>query len=73
METILSLLTISLLLVIVIIAVLLWAIRGGQFDDLEGPSWRVVMDDDRHPQRNTKARERPKRHDLDQGTDGPQT
>jgi len=27
--------------------VLLWAVRSGQFEDLEGPAWRVIMDDDR--------------------------
>lgn len=25
---------------------LLWAIRSGQYDDLEGPAFRVLMDDD---------------------------
>lgn len=24
----------------------LWAIRSGQFDDMEGPSQRILMDDD---------------------------
>ena len=24
----------------------LWAVRTGQFDDLEGPAHRIVMDDD---------------------------
>ena len=33
---------------------LLWAVRSGQFDDLEGPAHRILMDDDLHatlPQR----------------------
>lgn len=25
---------------------LFWAIRSGQYDDLEGPAFRVLMDDD---------------------------
>jgi len=25
---------------------LLWAIRSGQYDDMEGPAFRVLMDDD---------------------------
>ncbi len=25
---------------------LIWAIRSGQYDDLEGPAFRVLMDDD---------------------------
>lgn len=24
----------------------LWAIRSGQFDDMEGPAYRILMDDD---------------------------
>ena len=32
----------------------LWAVRTGQFDDLEGPAHRILMDDDdpRIPRRN---------------------
>lgn len=26
-----------------------WAARNGQFDDLESPAWRILMDDDREP------------------------
>jgi cbb3-type cytochrome oxidase maturation protein len=26
-----------------------WALRGGQFDDLEGPRWRVVYEDEEVP------------------------
>ncbi|HRD48860.1 MAG: cbb3-type cytochrome oxidase assembly protein CcoS [Candidatus Competibacter sp.] len=26
--------------------VFLWAVRNGQFDDLEGPAHRILMDDD---------------------------
>ena len=28
---------------------LLWAIRSGQFDDLESQGWSVVLDDDQKP------------------------
>jgi cbb3-type cytochrome oxidase maturation protein len=24
-----------------------WSLRSGQFDDLEGPAYRILMDDDR--------------------------
>jgi len=27
----------------------LWAVRNGQFDDLEGPAHRILMDDDDDP------------------------
>lgn len=34
----------------------LWAVRTGQFDDMEGPAHRILMDDDdvRIPRRKTE-------------------
>jgi cbb3-type cytochrome oxidase maturation protein len=26
-----------------------WAAGSGQFDDLESPAWRILMDDDQRP------------------------
>ena len=46
MEIIYLLIPLSVILVGVIIWVFLWAIRSGQFDDLEGPAHRILMDDD---------------------------
>lgn len=46
MEILLLLIPISLLLIGVIIWFFLWAIRSGQFDDLEGPAHEVLMDKD---------------------------
>jgi len=42
---------IPLAVVLLAIAVwaLLWAIRTGQFDDLESHGWSVVLDDDSKP------------------------
>ena len=42
---------IPLAIVLLAIAVwaLLWAIRTGQFDDLESHGWSVVLDDDQKP------------------------
>ncbi len=47
MEVIYLLIPISLLLVAVMIYFLFWAIRSGQFDDLEGEAYQILMDDDR--------------------------
>lgn len=47
MDVVFGLVGVSIVLVIVIAIVLLWAVRSGQFEDMEGPAWRVVMDDDR--------------------------
>lgn len=43
------LIPLGLLLLAVAIAFFFWATRSGQFDDLESPAWRVVMDDDSKP------------------------
>lgn len=37
---------VSILLVIAIVWFFLWAVRSGQFDDMEGPAHRILMDDD---------------------------
>ena len=47
MEILYLLIPLSVLLVFVIGAAFWWALRGGQFDDLEGPAHRILMDDDR--------------------------
>ncbi len=47
MEIVYLLVPLSLVLALLIGAVFWWAIRRGQFDDLEGPAHRILMDDDR--------------------------
>lgn len=43
------LIPLGLLLLALAVAAFFWATRSGQFDDLDAPAWRVVMDDDRAP------------------------
>lgn len=40
------LIPITLLVMGVAIWAFIWAVRNGQFDDLEGPAHRILMDDD---------------------------
>ena len=40
------LIPISLLVLGIAIAAFLWAVRSGQYEDLEGPAHRILMDDD---------------------------
>lgn len=47
MEIIYLLIPVSLVLVGAIVWVFLWAVRSGQFDDMEGPAHQILMDDDR--------------------------
>lgn len=36
----------SVVLVFVIAVIFWWSLRNGQFEDLEGPAYRILMDDD---------------------------
>ncbi|MBE2258308.1 MAG: cbb3-type cytochrome oxidase assembly protein CcoS [Candidatus Accumulibacter sp.] len=47
METLYLLIPISVVLVFLIGVAFWWSLRSGQFDDLEGPAYRILMDDDR--------------------------
>jgi len=47
MEILLLLLPLSVVLVFVIGAAFWWSVGSGQFDDLEGPAYRVLTDEDR--------------------------
>ncbi|MBA3902061.1 MAG: cbb3-type cytochrome oxidase assembly protein CcoS [Rhodocyclaceae bacterium] len=47
MEILYILIPLSVVLVFLIGVVFWWSVRSGQFDDLEGPAYRVLMDDDK--------------------------
>ena len=49
MNIIYILIPLGLLLLLFAVAAFFWAVRSGQFDDLESPAWRVVLDDARAP------------------------
>jgi cbb3-type cytochrome oxidase maturation protein len=46
MEILYLLIPLALLLMVVAIAFFLWTVRSGQYDDLDGPAHRILMDDD---------------------------
>ena len=46
MDVLYFLLPVSGVFTIIIVIALLWAVKSGQFDDLEGPAYRILMDDD---------------------------
>jgi len=58
MEILYLLIPIALILVAAMIGAFVWASRSGQFDDLEGPAHRILMDEDepreRPPERKNK-------------------
>ena len=46
MEILYLLVPLALLIVALVVVIFFWAVRSGQFDDLEGPAHRIIMDDD---------------------------
>jgi cbb3-type cytochrome oxidase maturation protein len=46
MDILYLLIPISLIIMGIAIWAFLWAIRSGQFEDLEGPAYQILMDDD---------------------------
>lgn len=47
MEILYLLILVSLLLLGLIVWIMLWAVRDGQYEDLEGPAHRILLDEDR--------------------------
>lgn len=64
MEVLYLLIPLSLVLVGVIVWVFLWAIRSGQFDDMEGPAHRILMDDDDIPDEQPAQDDSEKKQDA---------
>ncbi len=49
MNIIFILIPLGLILLVVAVAAFFWAVRSGQYDDLESPAWRILLDDDTAP------------------------
>ena len=46
MEVIYGLIPAMIILGLIMVGVLVWAVKSGQYDDLEGDANRILMDDD---------------------------
>lgn len=46
MEITFFLLPLALLMSLVGLGLFVWALRDGQFEDLEGPRWRILYEDE---------------------------
>lgn len=46
MESLYLLIPLSVVLVFAIGLAFWWSVRNGQFDDMEGPAFRILMDDE---------------------------
>ncbi len=49
MDIIYLMIPLAIILVTIIVVAFIWAVRSGQFDDLEGPANRILFDDDELP------------------------
>ncbi|MGD8912258.1 MAG: cbb3-type cytochrome oxidase assembly protein CcoS [Candidatus Thiodiazotropha sp.] len=58
MDVIYGLIPGMILLGLVAVAVLFWAARTGQFEDLEGEGHRILMDDDIEPKKKKAPKQR---------------
>jgi cbb3-type cytochrome oxidase maturation protein len=47
MDILYLLIPLSLVLVFVIAVLFWWSLKSGQYEDLEGPGYRILMDDDK--------------------------
>ena len=46
MSTLYLLIPLAAIIVIIGVAIFIWSVKSGQFEDLEGPGFRILMDDD---------------------------
>jgi cbb3-type cytochrome oxidase maturation protein len=47
MEVIYLLIPLSLMLLCLIVWLFFWAVRSGQFDDMQGPAYKILLDEDK--------------------------
>jgi len=43
------LIPLGIVVLVLAIGAFFWAVRTGQFDDMETPAWRILLDDDSAP------------------------
>ncbi|KZY28498.1 MULTISPECIES: cbb3-type cytochrome oxidase assembly protein CcoS [unclassified Oleiphilus] len=60
MEILYILIPLSIILVALAIAIFGWAVKNGQYDDLEGPAHSILYDDDKDmiPGQNNKTQKK---------------
>jgi len=62
-EILYLLIPLSLVFVALAVALFFWAVKSGQFEDLEGPAYRILFDDEPRPP--------PTPDESDRGAHGP--
>lgn len=46
MDILYLLIPLAVVIMIIAVAAFMWAVKSGQYEDLEGPAHRILMDDD---------------------------
>ncbi len=49
MEVIYYLVPVALVILVIAVGIFFWAVKSGQYDDMEGPAHRILMDDEELP------------------------
>lgn len=65
MESLYLLIPVSIVLVFLIGAIFWWSLKSGQMEDLEGPAYRVLMDDDRPKETKDTSTSKDNRDSVD--------
>ena len=71
MEIIYFLIPLGLVLVALAVWAFMWAVRSGQFDDLEGPAHRILMDEDVPRKSIAGSQDQPSGREDDNKKNGP--
>ncbi|MDR0587418.1 MAG: cbb3-type cytochrome oxidase assembly protein CcoS [Burkholderiales bacterium] len=53
MEILWIMIPVSLFIVLVMGGIFWWSVKSGQFDDLDGPAYRILVDDDTPREKTT--------------------
>lgn len=67
MEALYVLIPIAIGVMIVVVIAFIYTVRSGQYDDLEGPAYRILMDDDdpRIPHQSNHALQKKAEHSIE--------
>jgi len=72
MDILYLLIPVSIIFVIFIAGVFIWSVKSGQYEDMEGPAHRILMDNDRIQPPKDDAEQNPDERCPDkQGPDQP--
>lgn len=69
MDILYLLIPLAVIIMIIAVAAFMWAVKSGQYEDLEGPAHRILMDDDDPRIPTTRAPETPARPDASKDDD----